>query len=120
MLITSISLSSPLLSLFGTGKSEERRPSMEEPPAKKTKTEEYFDPVSLVKAKEGTMKVPKPIQKYLEKHLKLHLSKKERKLYTGRILDQFRTYHYHPLWINTCQIFLARSFPRELRGYQTY
>ena len=37
-----------------------------------------FDPSSLVKSKEGTTKVPKTIQKYLDRHLKHCLSKDER------------------------------------------
>ena len=38
----------------------------------------YFDPASLVKAKEGTFKAPKTMQRYLGKHLKRCLSKEER------------------------------------------
>lgn len=37
-----------------------------------------FDPASLVRSREGTIKVPKPIQKYLSKHLKQCLTKEQR------------------------------------------
>ena len=37
-----------------------------------------FDPASLVRSREGTMKVPRSIQKYLDKHLSHCLTKEER------------------------------------------
>ena len=37
-----------------------------------------FDPASLVQSREGTMKVPGSIQKYLDKHLRHCLTKEER------------------------------------------
>ena len=39
---------------------------------------EEFDPAELVKHKEGTFAVPKPISSYLSKHVKRCLSKEER------------------------------------------
>ena len=37
----------------------------------------YFDPASLIKSKEGTFKPPRPMERYLGKHLKRCLSKEE-------------------------------------------
>lgn len=38
----------------------------------------YFDPAALVEAKEGTVKVPRAMRRYLEKHMKRCLAKEER------------------------------------------
>ena len=47
-----------------------------------------FDPAALVEAKEGTVKVPRAMQRYLEKHMKHCLTKEDR--------DALFKEHHHP------------------------
>ena len=73
----------------------------------------YFNPASLVKSKEGTFKPPRPMERYLGKHLKRCLSKEE---WDALIKE-------HPLPdINACvppkadkylSDYLGRRFPRD-------
>ena len=72
-----------------------------------------FDPASLVRSREGTMKVPRSIQKYLDKHLRHCLMKEEREaLFKEHPRPDFDT-TLAPKAERYMSDFLGKKFPRE-------
>ena len=72
-----------------------------------------FDPASLVRSKEGTMKVPKPIQRYLDKHLKHCLTKEEREALFKEHPRPDLEATLAPKVDKYISDFLGKKFPRE-------
>jgi len=72
-----------------------------------------FDPASLVRSKEGTMKVSKPIQRYLDKHLKHCLTKEEREALFKEHPRPDLEATLAPKVDKYISDFLGKKFPRE-------
>ena len=71
---------------------------------------EEFDPAELVKHKEGTFSVPKPIASYLSKHVKRCLSKEEREaLFKEQDLEVCLVTKVNKYMSE----FLGKNFPKE-------
>ena len=72
-----------------------------------------FDPASLVQSREGTMKVPRSIQKYLDKHLRHCLTKEERKALLREHPRPDLDTTLAPKADRYISDFLGKKFPRE-------